>query len=76
MHWIGAQFCACVFMDSRNKSVNMLSFCRNDQKERIIAQKKKIKNRERPCCGIRLQLTKFAVWPRNVSSKFQSFSII
>ena len=46
MHWIGAQFCACVFMDSRDKSVNMLSFCRNDvetmsAKERIIDTKKK-----------------------------------
>ena len=33
MHWIGAQFCVCMFLDSRDKSLNMLKFCRNDQRE-------------------------------------------
>ena len=33
MHWIGAQFCVCMFLDSRDKSLNMLKFCRNDQRK-------------------------------------------
>ena len=33
VHWIGAQFRVCMFMDSRDKSLNMLKFCRNDQRE-------------------------------------------
>ena len=32
VHWIGAHFCVCVFLDSINKSLIMLKFCRNDQK--------------------------------------------
>ena len=39
MHWIGAQFCVCMFLDSRDKSLNMLKFCRNDQR--------KVKNKKR-----------------------------
>ena len=30
VHWTGAQFCVCMFLDSRDKSLNMLKFCRND----------------------------------------------
>ena len=26
MHWIGAEFCVCMFLDFRNKSLNMLNF--------------------------------------------------
>ena len=33
VHWIGAQFCACMFLDTRDKSLNMFKFCRNDQRE-------------------------------------------
>ena len=33
MHWIVAQFCVGMFLDSRDKSFNMLKFCRNDQRE-------------------------------------------
>ena len=30
VHWIGAQFfCVCIFLDSRDKSLNRLKFCRN-----------------------------------------------
>ena len=58
MLWIDAQFCVCMFLDSRDKSLNMLKFCRNDQR-------KMKEQRERPCYGIRLQCTKCTVWPRN-----------
>ena len=33
VHWIGAQFYVCMFLDSRDKSLNMLKFCRNDQRK-------------------------------------------
>ena len=33
MHWIGAQFWVCMFLDSRDKSLNMFKFCWNDQRE-------------------------------------------
>ena len=33
LHWIGAQFCVYVFLDSIDKSLNMLKFCRNDQRK-------------------------------------------
>ena len=33
MHWIGAQFCFCMFLDSRDKSLNMLNGCGNNQRE-------------------------------------------
>ena len=33
MHWIGAQIRVCMFLDSRDKSLKMLKFCRNDQRE-------------------------------------------
>ena len=63
MHWIGAQFCVCKFLDSRDKSLNMLQFCRTiKEKERT-----KEEQRERPCSGIRLQCTKCTVWPRKVT---------
>ena len=39
MQWIGAQFCVCMFLDFRDKSLNMLKFCRNDQR--------KVKNKRR-----------------------------
>ena len=38
MHWIDAQFCVCMFLDSRDKPLNMLKFCRKDGK--IREQKK------------------------------------
>ena len=25
MHWIGAQFCVCMFLDSRDKSLNIIN---------------------------------------------------
>ena len=33
MHQIGAQFCVCMFLDSRDKSLNMVKFCRNDKRK-------------------------------------------
>ena len=33
VHWIGAQFCVCMFLDSSDKYLNMLNFCRNDQRK-------------------------------------------
>ena len=33
VHWIGAQFYVCMFLDSRDKLLNMLKICRNDQRE-------------------------------------------
>ena len=33
VHWIGAQFCVCMFLDSIDKSLNMLKICRNDQRK-------------------------------------------
>ena len=40
MHSIGAQFCACMFLDSTDKSLNMLKFCRNDQRKENKERKK------------------------------------
>ena len=40
----------------------MLKFCGKDQ-SKIREQKKNIG--ARPCCGIRLQFTKYTVWPRD-----------
>ena len=40
-HWIGAQFCVCMFLDSRDKSLNMLKFCRNDQRKKKEKKKNK-----------------------------------
>ena len=37
-------------------------------------ERKKEKQRERPCCGICLRLSKCTVWPRNVIHFFFSFS--
>ena len=33
MHSIGAQICVCMLQDSRDKSLNKLKFCRNDQED-------------------------------------------
>ena len=38
MHWIGAQFCVCMFLDSRDKSLNMLKFL--ERSKEIQEQKK------------------------------------
>ena len=62
MHWIGAQFCVCVFLDSRDKSLNMLKICRNNQR------KVKNKRRTKGASLLRNPLTmhKYStVWPRN-----------
>ena len=32
VHWIGAQFCVCMFLDSRDKPLNMFKSCRNGQR--------------------------------------------
>ena len=34
MHWRGAQFFVCRFLDSIDKSLNMLKFCQNNQRKR------------------------------------------
>ena len=34
VRWIGAHFCVCMFLDCRDKSLNMLKFCRNNQRGR------------------------------------------
>ena len=39
MHWIGAQFCVGMFVNSRDKTLNMFKCCRNDQT--------KVKNKRR-----------------------------
>ena len=61
MHWIGAHFCVCMFLDSRDKSLKKLKLCRNDQKN----ERTKEAQSERPCCGIRVQFTKCTIYPRN-----------
>ena len=58
---IVAQFCVCMFLDFREKALNMLKLCRNDQRKR----KNKKEQTQRPCCGIRLQFTKYTVYLRN-----------
>ena len=50
MHWIGAQFCVCMFLDSRDKSLNMINFVGTIKGN----EKRKREQRERSCCGIRL----------------------
>ena len=60
MLWKSAQFFACIFLDSRDKSLQMLKVFPNDQRKLT----KKEEQRERRCCRIRLQFTKSTVWPR------------
>ena len=31
--WVGAQFCIYMLLDSRDKSLNLLKFCLNDQRK-------------------------------------------
>ena len=38
MHWIGAHFCVCLFLYSRDKSLKMLNLC--EQSKRIKEQQK------------------------------------
>ena len=55
VHWIGAQFCGCMFLDCRDKSLNMPNFVRTIKEIESIEEEQK----ERPCYGIRLQFTKY-----------------
>ena len=32
VQWIGEQFCACIFVDSRDKSLIMVNLSRNDKR--------------------------------------------
>ena len=41
MHWIGAQFYVCMFLESRDKSLNMLKFCRDDKRKEKIKRRTK-----------------------------------
>ena len=61
MQGMGAQFCVCMFLDSRDTSLNILKFggTINETKRRKQEQK------ERHCCGFRSKLTNYTVWPRN-----------
>ena len=80
MHWIGAQFCVCMFLDSKDKSLKMLKFCQNDQR------KVKNKRRTKGANGIRIQCTKCTVWPCNdlfifnfhagLDSQLDSFNVL
>ena len=69
-HWIGAHFCVSIFLDSRDKSLNVLKRCQNDQnfKNFKMNDRTKEEQKERPCCGIHFKFTKYTVWPRNESS--------
>ena len=49
VHWIGAQFCVCMFLDSRDKSLNMFKFVGTIKEN----ERTKEDQRERPCRGIR-----------------------
>ena len=69
MHWKGAQFCVCMFLDSTEKSLCILKFCGNDQRK----YRTKEERRKRPCSGIRLLCTKCTVWPRNDVAYVQFF---
>ena len=62
--WIGAQFCVCMFLDSRDKSLNVLKFCRSDQR------KVKNKRRKKGASLLRNPLTthKMHSWPRNAET--------
>ena len=33
VHWIDANFCVCLFLDSRDKYLSMLKLCRIDQRK-------------------------------------------
>ena len=39
MHWIGAKFCVCRSLEPRDKSLNLLHYCRKTKEQR--------KNKER-----------------------------
>ena len=41
VHWI--ELCVCVFLNTRDKSLNMLNFCWNDQKKRKNKRRKRKK---------------------------------
>ena len=38
-HWIGTQFCVCVFLDSKDKYSNLLKFYRNKKNNKIKNKK-------------------------------------
>ena len=69
LHWIGAQFCVCMFLHSRDKSLNMLSLFKFMLKIKVNERTKE-EQRERPYCGIHLQCTKRTIWPPNENYKF------
>ena len=54
-----------MFLDSKDKSLNMLNFCLVGLINEIERTKKE--EREPPGCEIRLQCIKCTVWPRIVA---------
>ena len=61
MHKIGAQICVCMFMDFRDKSLNMFQNVSGFD----LQVAGSATNLILACCEIRLQITKCTVWPRN-----------
>ena len=63
VHWIGAQFSVYRSLESRDKSLNMLKFCRNLQRK---GKNKGRFHKKVLFCGIRLNFTEYTtVGPRS-----------
>ena len=59
--WIGVQFCACMFLDSRNKSLKCQVF-----DGMIKETKEQKKNKRTTLLRNPLKCTRYTVWSRNV----------
>ena len=45
MHWIGAKFCVCLFLDSGDKSLNMLKYLAMSKENERTNEEEKILNK-------------------------------
>ena len=64
MHWIGAQFCVCMLLDSRDTSLNILKFCRNNQKK--VKNKKSVLVAESAYNAQNTQCVRVMIFPSKI----------
>ena len=70
VHCIGAQFCVCMFLDSRDKSLNMWKICRNNQRKWMNKRRKKGASLLQNL----LTFSKKHTWPRNEPAWFFKYN--
>ena len=64
VHSVGAQFGVFMPLQTRDKTLNVLKFCRNHRERKN--KRRTEEQRDRACCGIHLQFSEYTVWSRNV----------